>query len=127
MLHKSITAAAWACLALIVFATLSPIAARPSIAGGLSPMVERFGAYAVFGLLLCSAYPRRLTFVCLVVFGSAVALELLQSLIPGRHARALDAIVKLSGGSAGIASAVLLLSSIWPKLVTVIGGPQRHD
>jgi VanZ family protein len=125
MTNRLIAAAAWACFAFIVFATLSPIEARPVIAGGLFTAVERFGAYAVFGFLLYLAYPRHLTFVCIVVLGSAVTLELLQSLLPDRHPRTLDAIEKLLGGVAGITSAIIFQSSIWPKLMTVVGRTRR--
>ncbi|MGA9330703.1 MAG: hypothetical protein WBV83_16665, partial [Bradyrhizobium sp.] len=75
MQQKIITAAAWACLAFIVFATLSSIQDRPVIAGGHFAAVERFGAYAVLGLLLYLAYPRHLAFVCIIVFGAAITLE----------------------------------------------------
>jgi hypothetical protein len=118
MLQKLIIAAAWACLAFIVFATLSSIQARPVIAGGLFTAVERFGAYAVFGFLLYLAYPRHLALVCIMVLGSAVTLELLQNFAPDRHARSLDAIEKLLGGAAGLLSAGILQSSFWSKFIS---------
>jgi len=124
MTNRLIAAAAWACFAFIVFATLSPIGSRPVIAGGHFVAVERFGAYAVFGFLLYLAYPRHLMFVCITVLGSAVTLELLQSLLPDRHPRTLDAIEKLLGGVAGITSAVVFQSSIWPRLLSVVGRPR---
>ena len=124
--HKLIIIAAWACLTFIVYATLSSIDARPVIAGGFFPMVERFGAYAVLGLLLYSAYPRHLKLVCIIVFGSAVTLELLQALVPDRDPRVLDAVEKLLGGAVGIVSAGILQSSIWPELMAGIGRQQRN-
>jgi len=49
------------------------------------------------------AYPRRIAFVCLIVFGSAVVLEsFLQRVTPDRHGRIPDAVEKISGGAAGI-------------------------
>jgi VanZ family protein len=48
------------------------------------------------------AYPRQVAFVCLIVLGSAVLLEILQLLTPGRHGRAQDAIEKMAGGVVGI-------------------------
>ena len=65
-------------------------------------VIERFGAYTVLGLFFHLAYPRHLTFVCIMVFGSAVTLEVLQNLVPDRDPRTLDAIEKLLGGTAGI-------------------------
>ena len=124
MLQKLVTAAAWACLAFIVFATLSSIQARPVIAGGLFTAVERFGAYAVFGLLLYLAYPRHLTFVCIMVFGSATVLELLQNFAPDRHARLLDAIEKLLGGAAGLLLAGILQSTFWSRVISGNGRAQ---
>jgi VanZ family protein len=107
MLHKMIALAAWACLVFIAYATLSSIDARPElIAAGFYKafftVAERFGAYAVLGLLFCLAYPRHLNFVCLLVFGSAVILELLQIYVPDRDARVVDVLEKLVGGAAGI-------------------------
>src|ERR1700687_1436629 len=119
MLQKTISAAAWACLIFIIYATLSSIEARPElVASGfykkIFTVVERFGAYAVLGLLFCLAYPRYLTFVCIVVFGSAVILELLQNVVPVRHAGMLDVLEKLLGGAAGIVLGEIALSSFWP-------------
>jgi VanZ family protein len=115
MLQKSMVAAAWACLAFIAYATLSPLHARPVIAGGYFTVVERFGAYALLGLLFYAAYSRRLKFVWIVVLGSAVVLEFLQALVPDRDPRILDAIEKLLGGAAGIASAWIVQSSVWKR------------
>jgi VanZ family protein len=126
MLNKLIVASAWSCLVFIIYATLSSIDARPVIAGGFFTVAERFGAYAVLGLLFCLAYPRHLTFVCIIVFGSAVALELLQNLVPDRHARLLDAMEKLLGGTAGIVLAGILQSSFGRKPGTAKGGPRRN-
>ena len=118
MLQKMITAAAWACLAFIVFATLSSLQERPVIAGGHFAAVERFSAYALLGLLLLLAHPRHLALVCLTVFGGAITLELLQYLTPDRHARVLDAIEKLLGGTAGLLLAAFLQSSDLWKFVS---------
>ena len=121
MFKKLIATAAWACLVFIIYATLSSIDARPElVAGGFYKgfftVVERFGAYAVLGLFFCLAYPRHLNFVCILVFGSAVILELLQIFIPDRDARVMDVIEKLLGGAAGIVLGDIALSSFWPKL-----------
>jgi hypothetical protein len=47
--------------------------------------------------------------VCLVVFGSAIGLELAQGLLPDRHGRFLDALEKAAGGGAGILIGIALL------------------
>jgi VanZ family protein len=75
----------------------------------LAVLCERFGAFALLGLLFSVSYPRRYGLVFGIVFGTAIALEFLQILIPDRHARILDAIEKLAGGGAGILSARWLL------------------
>jgi hypothetical protein len=107
MSHKLIATAAWACLVFIAYATLSTIDLRPELIRdgyfkAFFTVVERFGAYAVLGLLFGLAYPRHLSFVCILVFGSAITLELLQIYIPDRHARVFDVMEKLLGGAAGI-------------------------
>ena len=120
MLNKAISFAAWACLVFVAFATLSPLDMRPELlAGGpykaLATAAERFGAYAVLGVLFHFTYHRNLTFVCIVVFGSAVSLELLQNLVPDRDARFLDVTEKLMGGVAGIVLGHIIESSFWPQ------------
>jgi VanZ family protein len=107
MFHKLIATAAWACLVFVTYATLSSIDARPELKGpgfyrAFFTVLEHFGAYAVLGFLFRLAYPGQIAFVCVLVFGSAVILELLQIFIPDRDARVLDAIEKLAGGAAGI-------------------------
>jgi len=124
MPRKSIIAGAWSCLAFTIFATLSPIDLRPVIAGGFFTMLERFGAYLVLGLLLYLAYPRYLTFVCIMVFGSAVTLELLQNFVPDRDPRLLDAMEKLLAGIAGIVLGISQ-SSFWLRLIPGNDRPQR--
>jgi VanZ family protein len=113
MLRQLTVTAAWACLIFIAYATLSPASARPELTSAEAVFVvfiERFGAYALLGFLFYLAYPRRLAFVCLFVFGSAILLEMLQIFIPDRDARIVDAVEKLAGGAAGISAASLFLS-----------------
>ena len=118
MLRKLIIAAAWSFLAFIIYATLSSIDARPVIGGGYFTILERFGAYAVLGFLFHLAYPRHLTFVCIMVFGSAVVLELLQNFAPDRDPRFLDVVEKLLGGTVGLVSSGIFQSIFMPKFIT---------
>src|SRR5438445_4552744 len=106
MLHKIVAVAAWAALAFIVYATLSPIQARPTIA---SSDLEHIAAFAVAGCLFCLAYPRHVILVCLVVLGSAILLEYLQTLTPDRHGTLADASEKMVGGTLGICAARVTL------------------
>ncbi|NEW91494.1 hypothetical protein [Rhodopseudomonas sp. BR0M22] len=96
---------AWLCLAGIAFATLSPIGLRPTT--GLSPSIERFGAFALVGALFAAAYPRYILFAALIVLGAAALFELLQVLEPSRHGRLFDASVKLAGGTCGLAAGLI--------------------
>jgi hypothetical protein len=105
MFHKLVAVAAWALLAFIAFATLSPAGLRPELTStepALVVLAERFGAYGLLGLLFYLAYPRRIFLVCLLVFGAAIVLELLQLVIPDRDARIIDAFEKLAGGTTGV-------------------------
>lgn len=105
--RKLIGAAAWSCLAFIGYATLTSIEDRPELIGAgfypaLITVLERFGAYATLGLLFSIAYHRHRRLVYLIVFGSAIILELTQMIVPDRHAGFLDALEKLAGGAVGI-------------------------
>jgi len=100
MVEKCITIAAWMCLAFIAYATLSPIAARPTLVS--APSLEHLAAFAVLGALFYLAYPNRIFFVLAIVLGSAVLLEAAQLLTPDRHGTAIDALQKSGGGAFGI-------------------------
>jgi VanZ family protein len=109
-----VSVAAWACLVFIVYATLTSLNARPELSRYEPAMVvflERFGAYALLGVLFCAAYPGRLALVCVLVLGTAVFLEFSQLLTPDRDARIIDAVEKLAGGVVGISIARTFLTS----------------
>lgn len=91
---------AWGCLLAIAIVTLGAIELRPATAMG--GHVERFGAFALVGALFAAAYPRHLLLVAVLVLGTAVALEAMQLLAPGRGARLGDGLTKLAGAAAGV-------------------------
>jgi VanZ family protein len=99
-MQRLIAAAAWALLAFIAYATVSPIQARPTLPTSAS--IEHFAAFGLLGALFCLAYPRHTIRVGLIVLGSAVLLEALQLLTPDRHGRIQDALEKMAGGAVGI-------------------------
>jgi hypothetical protein len=100
MLRKMAAIFAWSLLAFIVFATISPLQERPRLPTSVG--LERIAAFVMLGGLFCSAYPKRIVFVCFIVLGSALLLEYLQMLTPDRHARLIDASEKIAGGAVGI-------------------------
>jgi hypothetical protein len=105
MLRNTLLFIAWATLLLVVFATLSPIGLRPHLAG---VSVERFGAFALVGLLFGLVYPGRLGLVLFCVGGAAIGLEIMQHLTPDRHGQVPDALVKLAGSMAGVGAAFVV-------------------
>ena len=116
MIHKLSAVAGWLALGFIVFATLSPVGARPSLA---TPHLEHFVAFALIGVAFAIAYPNRVLLVFVIVVGAALGLEALQLVTPDRHGRAADALVKALGGISGIcvgqmASFMLRLKPIQP-------------
>jgi VanZ family protein len=99
MFQKALPIAAWIVLIMIALVTLAPLDLRPSL--GNDPFYERFGAYAVLGLVFGLSYPRRSLMIACIVIGAAVCLEGLQHLVPDRHGGLLDLIPKVSGGLIG--------------------------
>jgi hypothetical protein len=93
--------AAWACLAYVAFATLSPIEMRISFSSDGGSFVEHFGAFSVIALLLGISYPRQAVLILIFAIGCVLILEILQLVVPGRHARVSDAAVKSAGVVAG--------------------------
>lgn len=99
MIQKISAATAWLTLAFILFATLSPISARPTLT---SPHLEHFAAFALAGFAFALAYPSRILLIVVLVVGAAIGFETLQLLTPDRHGRAVDALAKALGGISGI-------------------------
>ena len=101
MIQRISIVAGWLMLAFVVYATLSPIDARPALS---TPHLEHFAAFGLLGLAFGLAYPGRVLLVVAIVVGAAVGLEALQLLKPDRHGRAADALVKVLGGISGISA-----------------------
>ena len=99
MIQRLSAIVGWLALAFVVFATLSPIEARPSIGNS---HLEHFCAFALIGVAFVLAYPNRIFLVVVAVVGTAIGLEALQLLTPDRHARAIGALIKVLGGISGI-------------------------
>lgn len=115
----------WGAVALVVVATLSPIGARPHIAH-LGPQIERFIAYLVAAAALATAYPARKGVILVCIVAGAAGLELAQHFEASRHARSLDALVKIVGGVTGLAMAALY-ERLWPKRVAARAVARRRD
>lgn len=92
-------------LALIVFATLSPIGLRPHFGDA---NLERALAYLLLGSALALSFPRHTARAAFFVVGIAAMLEALQLIDPGRHGRIEDMIVKAAAGLFGIAVITLI-------------------
>ena len=94
--------AAFSCMFFIAFVTLSPIGLRPIVAG---LQTEHLLAFFVVGALFGMGFPRHFLSMAIIVIASALAMEALQNLVPGRHGRLLDVDVKIVGAIAGFACA----------------------
>jgi VanZ like protein len=96
---------AWLLAAAVTFATLGPPRYRPH--SNLGQDGEHALAFVLIGLAFGLAYPRHRMTVVLAV-GLIGVLELLQFLVPGRHARLEDFIVDAIAASIGFVLAALL-------------------
>jgi len=97
---------AWLLVAAIAYVTLSPIAMRPVTAAPAD--LERFLAYAAMGLAFCVGYPRHRASILVLVIAITGLLEFGQHLVPGRHGRMHDAVLKAAGAFLGIAAAAVV-------------------
>lgn len=86
-------------LAIIVFATLSPIGLRPHLGDA---NLERAAAYLLLGVALALSFPRHTMRMAFLVIGVAAMLETLQLIDPGRHGRVEDMAIKAAAGLIGI-------------------------
>jgi VanZ family protein len=96
---------AWLLAAAVTFATLGPPRYRPH--SNLGQDGEHALAFVLIGLAFGLAYPRRRMTVAVTVMLIGV-LEVLQFLVPGRHARLEDFIVDAIAACIGFVIAALL-------------------
>ena len=96
---------AWLLVMAIALFTLVPISLRP--VSGAPVNLERFAAFAVIGICFGLGYPRHRLAILLVVIGIVGVLELAQHLVPSRHGRLPDSIVKVAGALLGLAAAAI--------------------
>ena len=99
-LQTVLTVLAWLVLIGLAAATLVPLGLRPH--SGLNPQAERFLAFAIAGLCLSLAYPRRPLLIVLAIVVTVLGLEAAQYLAIDRHPGLRDLIAKLMGGGGGI-------------------------
>jgi VanZ family protein len=104
MSRKLLLIVAFFLLAMVVFATLSPIHLRPKTG---HPNLERFAAFLLLGVAYTLALPRRVRLVAICLVGGAFALEAAQRWAPTRDPDLNDATVKALGALVGVAMARL--------------------
>jgi hypothetical protein len=104
-MSKVIRIAGWVVLATLIFATLAPIEFRPASTAPVS--LDRFGSFALLGMLFALGYPQHRWQVLVLTLAAAGTLEALQMLSPSRHGRVADLVVKAAGGGFGVLAPVL--------------------
>lgn len=97
---------AWGLAAAVTFATLGPPRYRPH--ADLGQNGEHALAFVLVGLAFGLAHRRNRMLMALVAVAMTGAMEILQFLAPGRHARLSDFIVDALAACAGLALAALL-------------------
>jgi hypothetical protein len=92
----------WVLFVAIVAMTLGPVSLRPHIY--FSPYLDRFAAYAVFGIFFAQSYPQRRFWLlgAFLVIIAAGALETAQLFVPGRDAHLSDFLFKAFGATIGL-------------------------
>jgi VanZ family protein len=97
---------AWLLVLAITVFTLAPIELRPTTAAPVS--LERFAAFAIIGAAFCFGYPKHRLSIVMLLIGIVGLLEASQNLVPGRHGRLPDGLIKASGALLGAALATFL-------------------
>ena len=97
--------AAWLLVLAIAVFTLAPIGLRPT--SGAPANLERFAAFTVIGVCFGLGYPKHRLAILLVVIGIVGTLEIAQHLVPSRHGRLPDSIVKAAGALFGLAATMI--------------------
>jgi hypothetical protein len=96
----------WLVILMLILLTIVPPSIRPG--GGASHHMEHFASFALAGSLYYLGYAGHLIprLVAAVLF--AGGLEVLQILVPGRHARLVDFVMDALGACTGIVLAFAL-------------------
>jgi VanZ like family len=97
---KITRAVAWIVVIGLIVISLVPAPLRPGT--GVSHNFEHFGSFLLAGVFWYLAYADRLLLRLGTVVAFAGGIELLQILMPGRHARFTDFAADALGGCAGI-------------------------
>lgn len=105
--------AGWLLFIAVVAVTVSPIGLRPHTAFGAGP--ERMAAFFLLGLLFGIGYDRHWLLTIALVIVIAFGVESLQWLIPSRHARFDDALVKAIGGVVGVLIGYIVVRTRWVR------------
>jgi VanZ family protein len=106
--------ASWTLFAAIAVMTLGPIGLRPQTQ--FSPDFERFAAYVALGMLFALSYPeRRLWLLGGFLVGAAAALEVSQSVVPGRDPHLSDFLFKASGAVIGLVALRVVYLMVLPR------------
>jgi VanZ family protein len=103
MAVKIVRIAAWLLVVAIVVMTLGPPTVRP--VSGFS--LEHVAAFALLGLTFALAYPGRRLLLSLIGAAVVAVMEILQLIVPGRHAYFRDFIINAGAACAGIVLAIL--------------------
>jgi VanZ family protein len=109
--------AAWVFVAVLVLLTIAPPSARPN--SGVPHHLEHFASFFIAGALWYMGYPRR-PLLCLafaIVF--AGGLELIQLLVPGRHARTVDFFVDTLGAWTGSVAAFVIVRALTTEALRI--------
>lgn len=91
----------WALMLVIVYATLSGIEQRPSVAW-LVPDLERSLAFLTAAAAFAIGYPRQRLLIFAAGLATVVSLEIAQGWTPSRHGAFHDALVKAAGLGSGL-------------------------
>src|SRR3954452_12502014 len=98
--------AAWLLLAAVIILSLVPPAWRP--VSGLPHDLEHAAIFLAAGLVFTRAYPGHHYALALTAVIFVGVLEVLQRLVPGRHARVSDFVVDAASVCIGIAAGLLV-------------------
>lgn len=112
LLHRSCRIAAWPLAVGIALLHVVPAAQRP-----VTPMghgLEHIGVFLLLGLVFGLGYPRRLRAVLLGLVVYCLAVEAIQLVVPGRHARLSDLLINAASALVGVALAVVL-TRVWGR------------
>jgi VanZ family protein len=106
-LQRLFQVAAWLLVLVIIALSVGPPSTRPVTGAGHN--FEHLAIFLAMGVAFGLGYPRRVIVLPIALLGFSAVIEIVQMVVPGRHARLSDFLTDAAASCLGVAVSLLLV------------------